>query len=97
LLKDTRAALPNAKLIIGEPFAVRGVRVVKDSWFPAFDAYRAISRKVADEFGAIFIPYHTLFIEAQQYAPAAYWTNDGVHPTLAGSQLMAEAWLQTIS
>ncbi len=96
LLKDTLAALPNVKIIIGEPFAVIGVKAVKESWFPTFNDYRSVAKKLAEEFNAPFIPYHILFIEAQQYAPASYWTHDGVHPTLAGSQLMADAWLSVI-
>jgi lysophospholipase L1-like esterase len=27
----------------------------------------------------------------------AYWAEDGVHPTLAGHQLMAETWLDLVS
>lgn len=27
---------------------------------------------------------------------STYWTADGVHPTLAGSQLMASGWLETV-
>jgi lysophospholipase L1-like esterase len=29
-------------------------------------------------------------------APGVYWTHDGVHPSLAGSQLMAHAWTETV-
>lgn len=40
--------------------------------------------------------YQTIFNEAVLRAPAKYWTGDGVHPSMAGSALMAEAWLKTV-
>ena len=96
LLKRTRNALPDVKLIIGEPFAVSGVKAVDDSWYPVFNEYRETARKMADEFGAVFIPYQKVFDEAQKRAPGIYWTHDGVHASLAGAQLMADAWMQAV-
>ena len=96
LLRRTFAVFPNLKLIIGEPFAVKGIRAVDDTWYPPFDKYRAISKKIADEFKAVFIPYQKLFDEAQKRAPGVYWTYDGVHASLAGACLMANAWLEAV-
>jgi lysophospholipase L1-like esterase len=84
------------KLIIGEPYAVPGVKAVDDKWYPEFYGYQQAARDVADQFGAVFIPYQRIYDEAQRRAPGAYWTPDGVHTTLAGAQLMAAAWLKTI-
>ena len=96
LLKRTFATFPNLKLIIGEPFAVAGVRAVDESWYPEFDKYRDVARKLASEFKAIFIPYQKVFDEAQKHAPGVYWTYDGVHASLAGACLMANAWLEAV-
>lgn len=96
LLKRTKEALPEVKLIICEPFAVSGCSAVDEKWFPEFDGYRASARKMASEFDAVFIPYHAIFTEAQKFAPGKYWTGDGVHPSMAGSSLMAEAWLNAV-
>lgn len=96
LLDRTKQALPDVKLIIGEPYAVIGVKAVDDKWYPTFNEYRQAAREIADNFGAAFIPYQEVYDKAQKSAPGAYWTADGVHPTLAGAQLMAEAWLQTV-
>lgn len=90
-------ALPDVKLIIGEPFAVNHVKAVTDDWFPAFDEYRAAAREIADAYGAVFIPYQQVFDEAAKRAAPSYWTGDGVHTTLAGAQLMAEAWLRAVN
>lgn len=96
LLDRTKQALPDVKLIIGEPYAVIGVKAVDDKWYPAFNDYRQAAREIADSFGAAFIPYQEVYDKAQKSAPGSYWTIDGVHPTLAGAQLMTEAWLQTV-
>ena len=96
LLDRTKQQLPDVKLIIGEPFAVTGVKAVDEKWYPAFNEYRQAAREIANAYGAVFIPYQTVFDQAQKSAPGVYWTYDGVHPSLAGSQLMAQTWLETV-
>ena len=96
LLDRTKQALPDVKFIIGEPFAVNGVKSVTDKWYPKFNEYRALAKEIASEYNAPFIPYQTIFDEAIKTAPGSYWTGDGVHPTLAGANLMAHAWLKTV-
>jgi lysophospholipase L1-like esterase len=96
LLERTKKALPDVKLIICEPFAVPGVKAVNDKWYPEFYGYQKTSREIALQFGATFIPYQKIYDEAGKQAPGVYWTGDGVHPTLAGAQLMAQAWLEAI-
>lgn len=96
LLAHTKEQLPDVQLIIGEPFAVKGVKAVDEKWYPAFDEYRAVARALTDKYQAVFIPYQAVFDKAQKSAPGAYWTGDGVHPSVAGAQLMAEAWLQCV-
>ena len=95
LLDRTMAALPNVKLIIGEPFALKDVKAVNESWYPKFNEFRLVAREVADAYHASFIPYQTIFDDALKLAPAAYWSIDGVHPSVAGAGVMARAWLET--
>lgn len=96
LIERTQQALPGIKLIIGEPFALKGVRAVDDKWYPAFDAYRQAAHDIATQYDAQFIPYQTIFDKATETAPGSYWTTDGVHPSIAGAKLMAEAWMQVV-
>lgn len=93
LLERTRKALPDVKLIIGEAYAIVGVKAVTESWFPAFTAYQKVARQLANEFDASWIPYQAIYEKAIKSAPAGYWTPDGVHPNAAGDALMAEAVL----
>lgn len=96
LLERTKKTLPGVKLIIGEPFGVRGVKAVDDKWYPEFYEYQKAAKEIAAQFGAAFIPYQAIYDEAQKRAPGVYWTGDGVHASLAGAALMAEAWLRVV-
>ena len=96
LLDRTKQKLPDVKLIIGEPYAVIGVKAVDAAWYPVFNDYRRAAKEIADQFDAVFIPYQAIYDKALQSAPGSYWTADGVHPSLAGAQLMAHAWLETV-
>jgi lysophospholipase L1-like esterase len=96
LLTLTTKMIPNIRLVICEPFAVKGCSAVDDRWFPEFDLYRHAAEKLAKEFNAIFVPCQSIFDEALKRAPGTYWTLDGVHPSMAGASLMAEAWLKAV-
>ena len=93
LLERTKKALPQVKLIIGEPFAVAGGSAIDERW-EAFAGYRPAAKKIAADFGAVFLPYQSIFDEALKLAPWEYWSPDGVHASMAGSHLMAQAWLE---
>lgn len=93
LIERTIKALPDLKLIICEPFAVPGVKAVDEKWYPEFYEYQKAAKEIALKFDTTFIPFQAVFDEAQKKAPGNWWTSDGVHPSLAGAQLMAEAWL----
>ncbi|HET8829957.1 MAG TPA: SGNH/GDSL hydrolase family protein [Pelobium sp.] len=94
LLERTLKKLPEIKLVIGEPFALKNIKAVDETWYPEFDEYRYAAKKIAKEFNAVFIPYQAVFDEAVKNAPGSYWTGDGVHPSLPGAKLMANAWLK---
>ncbi|HLN56600.1 MAG TPA: SGNH/GDSL hydrolase family protein [Bacteroidales bacterium] len=96
LLERTKKALPNVKLIICEPYAVKGVKAVDDKWYPEFYDYQKAAREIAGKFGAIFVPFQKVYDEAQKRAPGSYWTPDGVHASFAGAQLMAKAWMEAV-
>lgn len=96
LLTRTKQALPDVKLVICEPFASKGVRAVDDKWYPTFPQFGKAARDIANEFGAIFVPYQAAFDKAEATAPAAYWSLDGVHPSVAGEALMAQTWIKAV-
>lgn len=97
ILQQTKQTLPNVKLIIGEPYAVKGSRQKIDDWYPQFNEYRLVARKIATEFEAAFIPYQGVYEKAAKTAPQHFYSTDGIHPSLAGISLMSEAWCNVIS
>jgi lysophospholipase L1-like esterase len=95
LLRGTRAALPNARLVILEPF-VLVTGAVDAKWFPEIDERRAAAARVANGAGATFIPLQSMFTQLARSAPSSYWIGDGVHPTIAGHAAIAERWRETV-
>ena len=100
LVTDTRAALPDSrKMILMEPFVLKA-SATEGAW----DAFRgetekraAAVKRIAEETDQIFLPLQAMFDEAEKRAPASWWLGDGVHPTPAGHQLIADAWMKTFS
>ncbi|MGN6725374.1 MAG: SGNH/GDSL hydrolase family protein [Tepidisphaeraceae bacterium] len=96
LLEETLKALPNVKLILGEPFGLP-VGKKKEGW----EAYRKqleerqkIVADLGEKFHAPVVHFQQVFDAAVQRAPADYWIWDGVHPTYRGHQLMADEWVR---
>lgn len=95
LLTKTREALPATTLVICEPFVLR-CGAVNDKWFPEFDERRVACKRVADQAGAIWVPFQSMFDKATNRNVASYWAGDGVHPSMAGHSLMARTWMKTV-
>ncbi len=97
LLNHTRQALPDIRLVLCQPFILPGTTAVDESWLEPFSVYQEIAKKLCMEFGAVWVPFQEAFSTSLQRAPATYWTADGVHPSMAGAQLMAETWLRAVA
>tara|TARA_R110002096_G_scaffold292391_4_gene486929 strand:- start:338 stop:1081 length:744 start_codon:yes stop_codon:yes gene_type:complete len=92
LLAETKKALPDVTLVVCEPFVLR-CGAVNANWFPDFDKRRGYAKQVAEESGAVWVPFQTMFDYAVSLGTApAYWAGDGVHPSIAGHALMAKTW-----
>lgn len=99
VLDQTRAKFPNLLLVLCEPF-IQPVGRVKENW----EAYhsdmikrQAVVQKLALEYDAIFVGFQEMFDKANEKASADYWIWDGVHPTVAGHEMMAREWLTKVS
>jgi len=95
ILTDVRDKL-NARLIVVEPFLLP-TPPDREAWRVDLDPKIAVARKLAREFGAVFVPLDSVFAEAATHREMAFWLSDGVHPTAAGHALIAQAWLRAIS
>lgn len=96
LLNRTKESLPDIKLVICQPFVLTETSAVDETWLEPFSPYQAIAAKISKEFDATWVPFQTAFDKAIDKAPSKYWANDGVHPSMAGAQLMAETWLKSL-
>lgn len=99
LLADTVAALPKVKLVLCEPFILPGSATQKnwEVWQGHAKQFRAIVEKLGAKYHAPVVHFQKTFDDAVKHAPAEYWIWDGVHPTYAGHQLMADEWVRVVS
>lgn len=95
LLTDARQAMPELKLVLCEPF-VLVTGAVTEAWLPEISQRQAVVKKLVGEFGATLVPFQSMMDEAAKTSPPEYWLRDGVHPTEAGHQRLAECWLNTV-
>ena len=79
LIEDTRAALPGVKMMLLEPFTLKGsANEAYWDWFrPEVEKRAEIVARLSKEYGVSFVPLY-----------------DGVHPTPAGYRLIADAWMR---
>ena len=100
LIQSTLAILPKVKLVLCEPFILPVGQRVIDKWsLYSQDLMKRqeIVRTLADKIHAPFVPFQAVFTKACKRAPADYWMWDGIHPTAAGHQLMADEWLRVVN
>ncbi|MCC5808100.1 MAG: SGNH/GDSL hydrolase family protein [Opitutales bacterium] len=94
LLDYTRECLPNVGLVLMEPF-VLPVGEVEAAWVDEMQARREAVRKIAEDYGAVFVPLQEpLEDAARRGGGPVHWLSDGVHPTPAGHALIAREWLR---
>ena len=97
LLTDTREALPGVKLVVCEPFVTECGAVAEFNFHPDIDERRARVHAIARDHADVFVPFQSVYDEALRRHPdPAYWAPDGVHPSLAGHQIMADAWCDAV-
>ncbi|ARJ04555.1 lipase [Cnuibacter physcomitrellae] len=87
---DTVPAATTVLLV--EPYLVIA-RPEQRDWLTDLDPKRAAVARLAEERGARFVPLHEAMTAAAASRGAAAVAPDGVHPTPAGSRLIADAWL----
>lgn len=55
---------------------------------------RAATKKLAEEFGCVFVPLYDKIKENAERSRMEYFIWDGTHPSIAGHMIIAEEWLK---
>lgn len=96
LIDEIKECLPDIKIIILEPFILKG-KCTEELW----DAFNAdvrrlaeISKQVAKHYNFTFVPLQDKFDSLVSDGNAELWTADGIHPTAAGHQIIKDELLK---
>ncbi len=96
-IEETKKVLPDVKFVLLEPFVLEG-SATKDKYeeFLHIKEYAKITKKLAEEYGLVFVPLQERFNELAEKYGADYYLVDGVHPTVAGARVIADAYLNAL-
>lgn len=99
LIEEVKAALPDLKIMIMEPYVMKGTATEEkwDIFRSEVDKRAAKAKEVAEKYGLTFIPLQDKLNAALDRAPGEHWTRDGVHPTKYGHELIKREWLKAFN
>lgn len=102
LLDKALEANPDVTIVLCTPFIVKaGYTGRSETWRlkrHMTDRIVAIVKELAAETGATLVDFDALFKELYATTDTAeeYWSWDGIHPTTAAHQKMADLWIETV-
>lgn len=101
LLDSTRKVNPNVKFVLCAPFVAksgtRGSNANYETRHKMITQLAGIVKKIAVDYKAVYLPLDELVnktIASTPTLPVEYWIWDGVHPTPAMHQLIADYWIK---
>lgn len=96
LIEEVQEALPNIKIMILEPFTLKGsANEANWDYFRAETEKRAkMAKKIADKHGLTFVPLQVGFDALAENMDPSYWLGDGVHPTAMGHAFIRDRWIE---
>ena len=102
LIEEIKEALPELKIMILEPFCLRGTATDNteekpekwDTFYCEVKKRAAKAKAVAERYGLVYVELQAKFDELAQKAENQYWLKDGVHPTSMGHEMIKREWLK---
>lgn len=95
IIEETKQVLPNTKIMILEPFVLKGIATeAKFEQFSEIRTYAKVIKKIAEDYNLPFVPLQDKFDEMSNKFNEAIYLHDGVHPNVAGATLIANEWLK---
>ena len=96
LIEEVKKELPLVKIIILEPFALKGKG--NEAYWDEFKIEVAkrgeVAKKIAEKYNLTFVPLQEKFDEAEKRGDSTCWLTDGVHPTAAGHMIIKKEWMK---
>ena len=98
IITDAKAANPQLKLVLCEPFVVNHLATDAQHGSPNADIVKRqeIVARLAKKHGAALVHFQAALDAATARAPAAHWIWDDVHPTYSGHQILADEWERAV-
>ncbi len=95
MIEETLEKLPNIKIILNEPFVLKG-SATEESYneFLAVKDYAKVVRRLAEEYGLYFLPLQEPLEKAAEIYGAEVVLPDGVHPSVQGAVVIANEWMK---
>jgi lysophospholipase L1-like esterase len=86
-------------LVLCEPFIAPVGRVKEqwNKWHEEIAKKQQAIRRLSKEYNTVYVPLQNVFDDAGSRASPGYWIWDGIHPTVAGHELIAHQWLKQVS
>ncbi len=98
LVDDTRKVLPDVRFMLLEPFVLEGICTREEmARFSEIREYAKAIKEMAARKNCAFVPLQAQFDELAEKYGAEHWLSDGVHPNVAGSKVIADAWLKAFA
>ena len=95
MIEDTLKRLPNTKIVLLEPFVLKGsCTTEKFGRFQEVYRYAEVVKKLAERYCLYFLPLQEKFNSASEKFGVEKYLFDGVHPNVAGAALIADAWVE---
>ena len=91
LLIDARAANPDLKLVLCQPF-LKPAGTITES----IRSRQEIVARLATKHHAALVNFQKVFDQAARLTPPDDWVWDTVHPTYRGHQIMADEWERVV-
>jgi lysophospholipase L1-like esterase len=100
LLEASRAANPDLRLVLLDPFVLpSGSLADQSAWRTsrtAHDKLCEVVMRLAADFDAVHVRLQEVFDAAARAVAPEYWIWDGVHPLPQGHELIARHWLREV-
>ncbi|MBR6737781.1 MAG: SGNH/GDSL hydrolase family protein [Clostridia bacterium] len=95
LIEDTKKVLPNVKIMLMEPYVLKGTATKEHiEHFKEVYKYAEVVKKLAREYGCTFVPLQQTLTALAEKNGVSCYMDDGVHPDAPGAKVIADEWLK---